>query len=40
MLTQLLTEDVIRIEPAARDWQHAIELATAFGSNGKVLLQP
>ena len=29
MLTQLLTEDVIRIEPAARDWRHAIELATA-----------
>ncbi|WP_127957671.1 PTS sugar transporter subunit IIA [Serratia microhaemolytica] len=29
MLTQLLTAEVIRIEPTARDWRHAIELATA-----------
>ena len=29
MLTQLLTEEVISIEAGARDWRHAIELATA-----------
>lgn len=29
MLTQLLTEEVISIEAGARDWHHAIELATA-----------
>ncbi|MBL0503035.1 PTS sugar transporter subunit IIA [Aeromonas caviae] len=29
MLTQLLTEEVISIETGARDWRHAIELATA-----------
>ncbi|WP_429092787.1 PTS sugar transporter subunit IIA [Aeromonas rivipollensis] len=28
MLTQLLTEEVISIETGARDWRHAIELAT------------
>lgn len=29
MLTQLLTREVISIEAGARDWRHAIELATA-----------
>jgi len=29
MLTHLLTEEVISIEAGARDWRHAIELATA-----------
>lgn len=37
MLTQLLTEEVISIEAGARDWRHAIELATApLLANGKI----
>mgnify|MGYP002135784098 CR=1 FL=1 len=36
MLTQLLTEEVISIEAGARDWRHAIELATANGYTSMV----
>ena len=37
MLTQLLTEEVISIEAGARDWRHAIELATApAAANGTI----